>query len=308
MEKITSETVRDDFNDASVALHYTRAAHQLGLWASERLLIERWLPDRAAPLLEVGCGAGRVVLGLWDLGYHCLTAVDFAEELLGQARRLAALRAAEAIRFVCADARQLADCNLLGCKLPVATETSAPVQGHGLSANPQGEPRRTSTDVCNVLSYKSPMAPVRAMPTGFAGALFLFNGLMQIPGRKSRRQALRAIRAVCRPGAHFLFATHDREDEPRDQPHWSAEAAHWARGEQDPRLLEFGDRYFRNDHGGHTFMHLPARAEVVEDLSATGWTLQFDAMRRTIAPESRAVREFSDECRFWVAANPAQRL
>lgn len=262
MEKITSETVRADFNDASVALHYTRAAHQLGLWASERLLIERWLPDRAAPLLEVGCGAGRVVLGLWDLGYHCLTAVDFAEELLGQARRLAALRAAEAIRFVCADATDLPRCHLLNDK-------------------PESE--------------------------GFAGALFLFNGLMQIPGRESRRQALRAIRAVCRPGAHFLFATHDREDEPRDQPHWAAEAARWARGEQDPRLLEFGDRYFRNDHGGHTFMHLPTRTEVREDLAATGWTLQFDAMRRTIAPESRAVREFSDECRFWVAANPAQR-
>ncbi len=40
---------------------------------------------------------------------------------------------------------------------------------------------------------------------------------------------------------------------------------------------------------------------VLEDLAATGWTRRFDAMRRTIARESRAVHDFSDECRFWVA-------
>jgi len=48
-------------------------------------------------------------------------------------------------------------------------------------------------------------------------------------------------------------------------------------------------------------MHLPTRAEVLEDLAASGWTPAFDAMRRTLASESRAVRDFSDDCRFWVA-------
>jgi len=46
-----------------------------------------------------------------------------------------------------------------------------------------------------------------------------------------------------------------------------------------------------------------------DDLAATGWTPQFDAMRRTIAPESAAVRAFSDECRFWLAQKePVGRL
>jgi hypothetical protein len=138
-------------------------------------------------------------------------------------------------------------------------------------------------------------------PPGFAGALFLFNGLMQIPGRRRRRTALREIRAVCQPEATFLFTTHDRDDEPPDRPSWTEEAARWARGEQDPRLVEFGDRYFQDEHGGRTFMHLPSRAEVLADLAATGWTPIFDAMRRDLAAESRAVRDFSDDCRFWVA-------
>ena len=97
MARITAETVRADFNDLPAVLHYTRAAHGLGLWASERLLIERFFPDREAPLLEAGCGAGRVTLGLWALGYRQITAFDFAAELLDQARSLAAERGAEEI-------------------------------------------------------------------------------------------------------------------------------------------------------------------------------------------------------------------
>ena len=41
--------------------------------------------------------------------------------------------------------------------------------------------------------------------------------------------------------------------------------------------------------------------EILADLQATGWTHTWDSMRRDIAKEPRAVREFSDECRFWVA-------
>ena len=279
MDKITSTTVRDSFNDRNVVLHYARAAHQLGLWASERLLIERWLVDRNASVLEVGCGAGRVTFGLWDLGYQRLTAVDFADELLDQARRLADLRAITAIRFLPADATQLSRCHLLNDKHDGATD-----------AAPAG-PCEESTD--------------RPEGRGFAAALFMFNGLMQIPGRQNRRQALREIRAVCRPGAPLLFTTHDRDDDSRHQPLWADEAGRWARGEQDPRLVEFGDRYFENELGGHTFMHLPNRTEVLEDMEAAGWVPRFDAMRRALAPESAAVREFSDECRFWVAQSTA---
>jgi hypothetical protein len=74
----------------------------------------------------------------------------------------------------------------------------------------------------------------------------------------------------------------------------------WLCGEQDPRLVEFGDRYFE-DQAGRTFMHLPDRREILDDLAATGWAHTFDAMRKEVAPESFAVREFSDECRFWSA-------
>jgi len=256
VKKISKETVQADFNDPLAVVHYARAAHFLGLWESERMLIARFFSDQAAPLLEAGCGAGRGTLGLWETGYHNLVAFDFAEELLDQARSLAAERDAHAIRFFHADVT-----NLTGTRL-----SPSDVQPGG----------------------------------GFAGALFLFNGLMQIPGRENRRTGLRELHAVCRPGAPLLFTTHDRDDSPVERKLWQQETERWARGEQDERLVEFGDRYFENE-AGRTYMHLPDRAEILADLAATGWRHEFDAMRREIAREPRAVLEFSDECRFWLA-------
>ena len=252
--KITAETVRADFNDPQAVVHYTRAAHFLGLWKSERVLIERFFPDRNASLLEAGCGSGRVTIGLWDLGFRRLTAFDFAEELVAQAQALAAARDAKAIRFLHADATALPERQLI----------------------------------------------VDIPPTRFGGALFMFNGLMQIPGRENRRAALRNLQSLCRDGAPFLFTTHDRDHSPVERASWRLEKLRWDSGKQDPRLVEFGDRYFE-DEAGRTFMHLPDRTEILVDLAATGWRHEHDVLRRELGRESPAVRDFSDECRFWVA-------
>ena len=251
-KKVTGAAVQADFNEIRSILHYTRAAHSLGLWKSERAVIGRFLPDRGARILEAGCGAGRVALGLWELGYTNLVGFDFAGELLEQARSLADERGAT-ISFVEADATRLGD-------------------AAGLSTGP------------------------------FAGAVFMFNGLMQIPGRRDRRLALAGIRRLCAPGAPLVFTTHDRDASPADREFWAHEAQRWEKGGQDPRLVEYGDRCFE-DESGRVFMHLPDRTEVLLDLAAAGWVHEFDSMRSDIAREPRAVREFSDECRFWVARN-----
>jgi ubiquinone/menaquinone biosynthesis C-methylase UbiE len=273
--KITGATVRDDFNAINTVLHYTRAAHFIGLWKSERNLIESVFPDKAARLLEAGSGAGRVAVGLWHQGYRDITGFDFASELVEQAQNLAQEQGISGLTFLQADATKLSDSQLF-CPATAGTNT-------GLAAASNG-------------------AVLNSQPASFDGALFMFNGLMQIPGRENRRAAMRELHRVCRPGARFIFTTHDRED-PKDLQEWAKEAERWARGEQNPRLLEFGDRYFTDDNG-NTFMHLPDRKEVLEDMAATGWAHLRDATRDELASETPKVRNFSDNCRFWVGEKP----
>ncbi len=271
--KITSDIVRADFNDVRTVIHYARAAHFLGLWKSEKILIDRYFPDRQARLLEAGCGAGRVAVGLWHAGYHHVVAFDFAAEMIGQAENLAQEQGITRLTFLQADAT-----NLCGA----ADSSAGKDNGPHLDGTGPASPGK-----CHLL-YDT-----------FDGALFLFNGLMQIPGRESRRTALRELHRVCRPDAPFIFTTHDRDD-PADVKQWAKEAELWARGAQDPRLHEFGDRYF-SDETGNTFMHLPDRKEVLEDMAATGWTHVENATRNELASETPRVRNFSDNCRFWVA-------
>ena len=106
-----------------------------------------------------------------------------------------------------------------------------------------------------------------------------------------------------RPEAWFVFTTHDREAG-RKEAFWEAEAARWAKGEQSTGLHEYGDRLEEREDGVH-FMHVPTVAEMEAVLSRVGFRIEAHLMRSELANESAAVREFSDDCRFWVVQRPA---
>jgi SAM-dependent methyltransferase len=235
--------LRKYFSADAVVDHYLRAAGAVGLWQSEEVLCERWF-RREDTLLEVGCGAGRIALGLHELGFRHVLGVDLSREMVEAARK-AAQSLDYGVSFQVADA----------CRLPFE---------EGL----------------------------------FEGAIFGFNGLMQIPGRDRRRAALREIRRVVVGGGHFLFTTHDR-DHPLYRSFWEAEAKRWEDGSRDARLGEYGDRLVPEDRG-ELYIHVPTVEAMREDLLATGWGEVFTALRGEIANESARVREFADECRFWV--------
>lgn len=241
------ETVQGHFADPRAVEHYSRAAVSLGLWVSEEKII-RGLFRPEQHLLDLGCGAGRISFGLWDLGFRKLTGADFVPEMVDRARELARLSGKE-IDFQRGDA--------------------------------------------TALDFEDNF---------FDGAIFAFNGLMQIPRRERRRRAFSEVLRVVKSGSFFLFTTHDRSNR-RFRDFWRAEEQRWKEGKQAPWLEELGDRYFESPVGA-IFMHIPTRQEVLEDLAQTGWEHQEDLPRHEVAREPVAVREFSDECRFWIAKKP----
>ena len=69
------------FSHPGIVLEYARAAVRVGLWESERVLCERHFP-KAAPLLELGCGAGRIAFGLWQNGWSDIVATDVSVPMI----------------------------------------------------------------------------------------------------------------------------------------------------------------------------------------------------------------------------------
>ncbi len=249
MEKLSDLEIKNWFSMESVLGHYAAATIDIGLWESEEKVLPRVFQPQDT-LLEVGCGTGRISLGLWELGFRGVLGTDFSREMISKARELAG-KLEYSVPFRVADVT----------KLPFEDEM-------------------------------------------FEGVIFGFNGLMQIPGRLNRRSALAEMNRVVQPGGKAVLTTHDREFGDEHAIYWAEEKTRWDTGSQNTRLHEFGDRIVESSHGP-IFIHIPSRAEVVEDVEATGWRVVEDAMRSEICGESPAVEDFAVDCRFWVLQKPA---
>lgn len=241
------KTVLEYFDSEPVVEHYARAAASVGLWRSEAKVFRRLFKEDDS-LLELGCGAGRIALGLDELGYRNIIGIDYSPGMIKQARYLA---------------------RMLDRRVPFRVGDAT------------------------ALEFEDGI---------FDGAIFGFNGLMQIPGAENRAKALREVFRVIRPGAWFVFTTHDREN-PKHRKFWETEKLLWRRSRQRPELDDFGDR-FESDGMGELFIHVPTVREMQAALKQTGFRIEANPPRSALASEPPEVREFSDECRFWVVQKP----
>ena len=235
--------IKNYFSQDSVVCDYARAALNVGLWESEKIVFTKYF-KKSGRILELGCGAGRIAHGLCALGYSSIVATDFSENMIEVAKAIA---------------RDFGD---------------------------------------NVDYQVQDATDITFAGGSFDGAIFGFNGLMQIPKRSMRRRAMSEIFRVLKSGAFFAFTTHDREA-PRNAKYWEDERRAWQRGAKGEKLDEFGDICYQSEHG-ELFIHSPTRAEVCEDMLSCGFEKIFEQNRSNIASENQAVKEFSDECIFWV--------
>ena len=137
----------------------------------------------------------------------------------------------------------------------------------------------------------------------FSGIIFGFNGLMQIPERKNRLKVMSECLRVLKSNSYFIFTAHDRSLQ-KWKKFWVEERKKWRSGKQDPKLLEFGDR-FEETSRGMLYIHVPDVDQVRSDLIASGFLVEGDFLRSKVAPESELTQKYSDECRFWICRKPA---
>ena len=94
------DTIKNYFDKPQVVADYAAAAENVGLWNSERKIFFSKI-GKEEKILELGCGAGRISLGLWENGYRDITATDFAPNMVAAAREIFARRNADIKTRVC---------------------------------------------------------------------------------------------------------------------------------------------------------------------------------------------------------------
>jgi len=87
IKKVDTKFVRKSFTTEKTVLNYTKAVKEIGLWKSEKIMIKKFfnLENR---ILNIGCGAGRTTIGLYELGYHLVEGLDLSEAMIVQAKRI----------------------------------------------------------------------------------------------------------------------------------------------------------------------------------------------------------------------------
>lgn len=237
------KTVRSYFNSDPVVAHYEAAAEKIGLWKSEEKIFQQIFKLEDS-ILELGCGVGRISLGLHELGYKHLLASDYAKNMIDRARALS---------------------KRMGYPIPFR--------------------------VCDATDLEFEDAI-------FEGVIFGFNGLMQIPKESNRIQALKEIYRVLKKDGLFVFTTHLRSNA-KYQAYWAEQQVLWAKGEQKELLDDFGDRYESTDMGD-VYIHVPDQTSLETLVQDIGFQVEIVVPRSIIANEDANVREFSDDCAFWI--------
>lgn len=85
IDDVSKSAVLREYGDPLVALHYAQTGARVGLWESERKLLQELVP-RNARVLDLGCGAGRLTFGLHDIGYLRVEGLDISAAMIKHCR------------------------------------------------------------------------------------------------------------------------------------------------------------------------------------------------------------------------------
>jgi ubiquinone/menaquinone biosynthesis C-methylase UbiE len=96
----TQQLVLDYFNTDSVVHEFTSAVLNIGLWESEKILIEKYF-NKKGKIIDIGCGAGRTTFGMFDLGFCNVEGIDISQKMIDSANNLNSIQQANIPFRVC---------------------------------------------------------------------------------------------------------------------------------------------------------------------------------------------------------------
>lgn len=82
MKKIDKNFITDSFEE--VRETYRNATSDVGLWKSERYVVEKYF-QKDKNILDIGCGAGRTTINLFKMGYQNIIGLDLTPSMLQEA-------------------------------------------------------------------------------------------------------------------------------------------------------------------------------------------------------------------------------
>ena len=136
--------------------------------------------------------------------------------------------------------------------------------------------------------------------TDYDGVLFLFNGLMLIPGRENRIKVLKEVRRILKEDGKFIFTSHDLNGNKEYQQFWDKEKENWNKGNNNKKLWEYGDLIDSEIDENDSFIHFPTDDEIYIMAKEEGFKVEYSEFRDNIAEENEKTKKFSGNTKFWV--------
>jgi len=93
-----------EFSHTKTLDHYASVVFDIGLWESERKIIEQYISQDSS-ILDIGCGTGRTTLALFRMGYDVL-GIDITPAMIDRAQEIARKQHA-AVAYEVGDATRL---------------------------------------------------------------------------------------------------------------------------------------------------------------------------------------------------------
>ncbi len=105
--KLRHKSVKNIYEEKSIVDYYDKITKEYGIFNSERIIISKYI-DHHSKILDVGCGAGRTTIALYEMGYKDIVGLDISEAMIERAR----IYSKEyEIDFIVGDAREIKKLN-----------------------------------------------------------------------------------------------------------------------------------------------------------------------------------------------------